>query len=302
MIPEFPEFKKIELSDKEDIEKFTSAYPPYSDFNFVSMWSWDIRGEMRISQLNNNLVVRFTDYLTGEPFYSFLGENDINETIKTLISFAKKEGINPSLKLIPGIIIDNIDAKIFEIEEDRDNFDYILSIDKLKPHDGSQRKLSNRRKLINKLKNSGIFTVKVIDIQQPEISEQILKVSVEWEKQRGISEDNAQHLYRALKKSLQFSHKHTFSIGAFIENKLVGYSINEIINTEYALGNFQQADLNSSNVVYALLMQEAAILLSEFGCKYINLEQDLGIEGLKKWKASYDPVFFLKKYTISVKQ
>ena len=47
MLPEFPQFKKLELSDKEEVEKFTSKFPPYSDFNFVSMWSWDIKGEMR---------------------------------------------------------------------------------------------------------------------------------------------------------------------------------------------------------------------------------------------------------------
>ena len=57
MIPEFPKFKNLELSDKNDIEKFTSKFLPYSDFSFVSMWSWDIKGEMRIAQLNGNLVV-----------------------------------------------------------------------------------------------------------------------------------------------------------------------------------------------------------------------------------------------------
>jgi len=48
MLPEFPKFKGIELSDKEDVEKITHKYPSYSDFNFVSMWSWDIKGEMQI--------------------------------------------------------------------------------------------------------------------------------------------------------------------------------------------------------------------------------------------------------------
>lgn len=43
MIPKFPEFKKLELSNKEEIENFTSKFPPYSDFNFVSMWCWDFR-------------------------------------------------------------------------------------------------------------------------------------------------------------------------------------------------------------------------------------------------------------------
>ena len=49
MLPTFPEFKPLELSDKNDVENFTSKFPPYSDFNFVSMWCWDIKEEMRIS-------------------------------------------------------------------------------------------------------------------------------------------------------------------------------------------------------------------------------------------------------------
>ncbi len=36
MIPKFPNFKKIELSDRADVEKFTLKYPPYSDFKKLS--------------------------------------------------------------------------------------------------------------------------------------------------------------------------------------------------------------------------------------------------------------------------
>ncbi len=80
MIPVFPNFKKLELSDKKEVEKFTSEFPPYSDFNFISMWIWDIADNMMISQLNKNLVVVFNDYLSGKPFISFLGKNKISET------------------------------------------------------------------------------------------------------------------------------------------------------------------------------------------------------------------------------
>ena len=75
MIPEFPQFKPLTLSDKEGIERITQKYPPYSDFNFMSMRSWDIKGKIKISKFNNNLVARFTDYLKGNPFFSFLGDN-----------------------------------------------------------------------------------------------------------------------------------------------------------------------------------------------------------------------------------
>ena len=75
MLPEFPKFKSIDLTDKKEIEEINKKFPPYSDFNFVSMWCWDIKGEMHISILHDNLVVKFTDYLTGDPFFSFFGNN-----------------------------------------------------------------------------------------------------------------------------------------------------------------------------------------------------------------------------------
>ena len=126
MIPHFPKFKKLELTDKEEIEKINVKYPPYSDFNFVSMWSWDIKGEMRISQRYGNLVVRFTDYLTGEPFYSFLGNNKVNETTKELLELSKKEGLKLQLKLVPEDSLTGLDPNKFRAEEK--NFtDWLLS-------------------------------------------------------------------------------------------------------------------------------------------------------------------------------
>ena len=87
MIPDFPSFKNIELTDKEDVDRFTLEHQPYSDFNFISMWSWDIKEKMRISQLNGNLVVLFTDYITGESFCSFLGTHNVNETTEILLNY-----------------------------------------------------------------------------------------------------------------------------------------------------------------------------------------------------------------------
>ena len=100
MIPLFPQFKKLELSDKESVYALLSLYPPYSDFNFAGTWSWDVRNKMQISNLNGNYVIRFIDYVTGEPFFTFLGEHKVNETITLLLDIARSENYTPELKLI----------------------------------------------------------------------------------------------------------------------------------------------------------------------------------------------------------
>ena len=131
MIPEFPQFKSLELSDKKDVEKFTVQFLPYSDFNFSNIWIWDLKKEMKLSILNNNLVVRFTDYLSGKPFLSFLGKNMVNETAKDLIIFSENKYKTDTLKFIPETVIKFLDKTKFEIIPDVDSHDYIYNLSKV---------------------------------------------------------------------------------------------------------------------------------------------------------------------------
>jgi uncharacterized protein len=302
MIPEFPNFKKIEFSDKKAVENFTLRFCPYSDFNFISMWSWNVKEEMAISRLENTLIVRFNDYLTGEPFYSFLGHVNVNETAQKLIDYSLAEGIQPTLKLVPQESVQNLDLEKFELIEDTDHADYVLSIKKLMPHDGSTRPLSTRRRLINKFREKEKFNITLIDAHDINIQNEIFKVFEKWENQLEMPSHEIDNLRLALHRLFKIKElKPTISFGIYINDKLSGYSINEILGDGYAMGHFQQADLSDFEGMYALLMQESAPYLDNLGCKYINIEQDLGIGGLKKWKASYKPEFFLRKYQVSLR-
>lgn len=115
MIPKFPNMKPLAIADKREVESFTEKFPPYSDFNFLSMWSWDTEGQMALSQLNDNLVVRFTDYSTGEPFYSFIGRRNIDATAGTLLETSASQGLSLSLKLVPHEVAVALTASAFRI-------------------------------------------------------------------------------------------------------------------------------------------------------------------------------------------
>ena len=86
--------------------------------------------------------------------------------------------------------------------------------------------------------------------------------------------------------------------GIFLGKDLIGFCLNELLPNSFACIHFSKADTHISQGVYAYLLQENAKLLSEKGVKFINLEQDLGIPGLKSWKKSHGVDMFLKKYII----
>ncbi|MFB5615496.1 MAG: hypothetical protein ACE5RI_10495, partial [Candidatus Nitrosomaritimum yanchengensis] len=135
MKPDFPEFKKLEISDKETIDNFTKNFEPYSDFNFVSMFTWDINNDMEFSFINNNLVVKFKDYNSDNYFYSFLGDNKCVETSIKLLQYTKEFNSKNTLKLIPEVVVNNIlrseNIKI-DIKEDRGDWDYVIDLLKTK--------------------------------------------------------------------------------------------------------------------------------------------------------------------------
>lgn len=81
--------------------------------------------------------------------------------------------------------------------------------------------------------------------------------------------------------------------------KIIGFSCGFITFENVGVVIFEKADRNYKGVYSALNNFFAAKYFSE--CIYINRQEDMGIEGLRKAKYSYNPVSLVEKYIISVK-
>lgn len=300
MIPQFPQFIKLSFEHKPHIEKHILRHLPYSDFNFTSLLSWS-GDETHISTLNGNLVLKFRDYLTNEPFYTFIGVHKVNDTIQTLLQESIKNNLHPKLKLIPEVVL-KTDPKIlnhFDIQEDRDNFDYIYQLEEMKELKGN--KFGEKRHHINKFKKLYNSSYRLINLADAETQQAVLDLFHRWLNLKGREKKEAENELAAIKKIFQFAKDlKLVCIGLYIDGKLVGFSVNEMLTNGYAINFFEKADTNYQGI-YPYLRQITANHLAELGCIYLSHEQDLGIEGLRKSKMSYHPHFFLKKYTISHK-
>jgi len=184
VIPQFPNFKKIELADRSAIESFTQDFLPYSDYNFTSLWIWNVKNGMQFSQLDKNLIVKFTDYFTGEPFYSFLGHQISQKALGQLFDFIDGEGQKQTLRLVPEECIQGIRADQFTIKEDPNNFDYILSIPELMTYGG--RSLRGKKNFVNRFHKLYRSTMNECDLGNPNVQMMIQELFSFWAKQKGF--------------------------------------------------------------------------------------------------------------------
>lgn len=299
--PIFPDFEKLNLNHKAEYERIVSGRPPYSDYNFMSLWSYNIEDDCAVSMLGGNLVIKFRDYITNKPFYSFLGRENLYDTINTLLDHAQTNGLEPHLKLIPE---HNLKQNIkllknhYRIRPDRDNFDYVFSLEKLNSLPG--KSFNNKRNKVSRfIRDYPGIEARQIDLSEPANHKHLLYVFSHWSK--GKEEADTLHENKALKRLLRSTkYFKLMCVGIYIDDRLKAFTIAEIIDHKFSIAHFTKADPKCTGI-FEFLYKSVAGALIEKGCLYFNREQDLGLEGLRQAKLSWRPIKFLKKYIITHK-
>ena len=300
MIPAFPEFKPLEMDDRAEVESVTVRFAPYSDFNFLSLICWDTREENMVSRFGDNLLVRFTDYLTCEPFYSFIGDSCIERTIELLLERTVRDGLPNFLRLVPesAILSAGLPAQNgFVITEDPDNFDYILDVGAMSRFAG--REYKRKRYYLNRLKKDSIFSFRNILTNNETDQKHMLSLWEAWADSRAEGDDYAALEQKAFLRFLKLSSKFKLlAVGLWTEDKLVGFNIIETVHDGYYMSHFGKTDKQRVGLS-DFLEHQTAMLMKPTGFTSVNLQQDLGLAGLRRYKKSLHPKHYLRKYTIS---
>ena len=187
----------------------------------------------------------------------------------------------------------------FDYTEERDLFDYVYDGESMRELKG--RKNVKKRNHINYFikEYEGRYEYRLLD---EEDFDACLALVQEWtsnkEENGQIDEEMEEELigikklfenYSVLKDKLKIA-------GIFIDGKLEAFTMGEYINPDMALIHIEKAN-PSIRGLYPFINQQ--FLVHEFSdVEFVNREEDLGIEGLRKAKLSYHPVRFVEKYTV----
>lgn len=287
-------FKTLDLIDKQSIESFTAGFSPYCDFSFTNLFIWNTDNDSSFYKfVNGCLVVKTYNLITQNPMYSLLGHSIDEEILDKLFQETR------TIEFVPEECIDKKLAQNskYLVTEDIDNHDYIVDLIQLKNLEGPGMK-PVRQKLARFQRD--FQTHLTVQLHPKHDHECLVKLFTKWRNSRDQNHINAlENTESALKKLLK--HAHDFNIQIIgiksSENELLGFVINELTESDTAIGLFGFAD-NKVKGIYQALEYATSVSLVENGYKYINLEQDLGLQNLRKAKLEFQPVKLLKKFRI----
>jgi len=300
------EFKPLAIEDKDRIEQFTSRFSSYSDFNFISLYSWSLHSQTQFYLDDEIIMLKLPDYSSQTFINTFmvLDNNDINIP-KIFEAYRKNDQIKfdllPEDIILPlKVYLQNNNIK-FNLVKDRDSFDYLLDVDRTVKAEGGM--YSDYRYKISKFKRewSKIITDYSFNAKKKSDVQLAYVLFKDWVLSRNTKDVNYEYESLAFSRFLtivKYSNSVKFKALAW-GNKLVSFCSYEILNKNTAIGHFVKYD-PSIPYIFPYTVYEVCKDLQLIGIKTLNIEQDLGIPNLRASKEHLRPVGYLEKYSLSI--
>jgi len=287
-------FKDITLEDKEAITSITmNSERKNCDLSFSNLCSWRFMYDTKFAIVDGFLLFKF--YMNNQLAYMMpVGEGDLKKILEAIIDDAASEGESFLMYGVCNNMKDEIEKLMpgkFCFSSNRDYVDYIYLRTDLAELKG--KKFQPKRNHANKFYKT-YTDYEYMPITADRISE-CLRLEEEWCKANDCGQQNGLGNER---KSLTYALNHFDELGLtggilYVNGKIAAFTFGMPINHETFGVHVEKADTEIEGA-YNVINQEFAKHIPE-QFVYLNREEDLGIEGLRKAKLSYQPAILLEK-------
>ena len=298
-VPEITQFKDLSLEEKPLFDKLFGLFPPViSEFTFTNLFIWRHCYQLKVTRLKNFLCL-LSDQGENSFFFPPIGEGDIIECYRILLQYLEGKGAHSKIVRVPEASFAEMDLKAEGLipEFDRAQSDYLYLTKDLIQLEG--RKYHRKRNHIKQFKEK--YSYEYIPLSPEWISE-CLRLETEWCDLRHC-EAVPGLLNESIAIQEAFTHFDQLGVkgGAILINgKVEAFALGEPLNRDTVVIHIEKAN-PAYEGLYSLINQ--AFLENQWsGYTYVNREQDLGEEGLRKAKESYFPHQMISKYTITLKK
>ena len=292
------DFKFLGIEDKPVFDQFFQEDPPrISEMTFTNLFMW--RHHYRPTWLEKEgcLCIAFEPRNVQPYGVPPVGKGDKAKALAFLCEEIGK--VSKEIQICRAdeeFVATHVDPSQYTSLPDRNNSDYVYSTQDL--IDLSGNKYHRKKNHLNQFTKRHTFEYKPLNA---DLVEQVLGMQETWCQMREcvlnpelLAEDFA------VREALGFFGELDYQGGAIlIDSRVEAFSLGEALNEETAVIHIEKANPEVQGL-YAAINQ---IFCKETwsGFTYVNREQDMGVEGLRKAKESYYPHHMVNKYTVMPK-
>lgn len=264
-----------------------------SDYSFVNLWGWGREYGLEWSFCEKYVLIRQTipDLVYWAPVGDWAGadwkalQNDLPQD--TCFSRIPEELKNIWEARLEGV----------RVRECREHWDYLYDRAELTELKG--RKFHNKKNLLNQFVREYDATFVGLDEKTVECA---LAMQTDWFLWRNSENDRTLEAENRAIVKVMHDWSRLGSLmggGIVVDGKMIAYTIAEALDEKSVLIHFEKGCPLFKGVYQAI--NQMFLEHCAQGFSIVNREQDLGDEGLRKAKLSYNPVDFLKKYTVCLR-
>lgn len=279
---------------QEDLSALLADLPPYSDYTFGSLRYWNTGNRLRLAESHGSLVVRFNDYLSGERFFGLAGTTGVAKAAEEIRAAT---GVT-SLQLLPAETADLLSAADWAVSADHDQDDYILDLATWCALDGRhQRDRRRRGKRFQRTYSTSRYRIARAN-NWAEARSAVELVVKEWTAANSAKIDDASEELAAISRMLDLGESDpNLAIDIlWVDERPAFFAATEVLGGGWGVYHFGKAAGWAADAEAYAEVEILNRLRVERQVKWLNLEQDLGLVGLRTHKEKLGPCMMLHKF------
>ncbi|MEG0614907.1 MAG: phosphatidylglycerol lysyltransferase domain-containing protein [Oscillospiraceae bacterium] len=265
------------------------------EYSFANNMAWRRLSNTKICRYKNFYIS--CSFENDKPFFNFpAGNGDYCELFSELKKISDSYNVPLEICSITPqklLEINELFPDEFAVSVDEDSFDYIYLAQDLINLNG--KKYHQKRNHLSKFyANNWVYE----DIKPENFDECIEFSAISYNDKKSYTDVSSVAEQFAINTYFNYYNEFDLSGGILrIDGEIVAFTIGEKINSNTFCVHIEKALPNIQGAYTAI--NKEFLSHTALNCKYINREEDLGIEGLRKAKRSYYPCFQLEKSTIA---
>ncbi len=296
MSPKFPALKPLGPEDQGLLARHLALSTRSTcDLALANLYLWRECEVPSLTFINDNLCVLIESHFEPRYFLEPLGANRLLETVEICLRFAGR------ISRASERLASQLPPQVFYTAPLRDHFDYVYEVQSLaqlkgKKYDGKRNQIRKFARLFPAYEFSPL-----VETHQAQALDLFDRWSRERERGARSGSEAARDCQRRalLQAFIGFNRLNLRGGAIFLAGQMEGLIIASADDSRTATAHLQYANTRLPGIYQVLLWETCRNVLSSYA--YLNLEEDLGIPGLRKTKLSYQPLRLEKKFLITLR-